>query len=586
MPGPNARRLAALGLAALVASLVGGSSAPRPPARAPLPSTVPDTLAVPNAAFAYDACRRDPAAVPPAVGPDGRPANYLHTCGDRLYDARGREVRITGVNWFGLETDTFAPHGLWSRNWRSILDQIADLGYNAVRLPFSNELLGPGAAPKGINYDRNPDLVGLSGLALLDRILGGARERGLRVVLDRHRPTSAGQSQLWYTEEVPEERWIADWRTLAERYRGDDTIIGVDLHNEPQGAATWGSGDLSTDWRLAAERAGNAVLAADPYLLIFVEGVARQGGDWYWWGGNLIGADAAPVRLDIPGRLVYSPHDYGPGVFWQGWFSDPDFPRNLPRIWDRHWGSLASRRAAPVVLGEFGGRSVGGDAEGQWQRALVAYLSSGGIGFFVWSLNPNSADTGGLLGGDWVTVVADRYELYKTSLAPPIASWDGAPTRDDAATPPRLRALYRAADAAERTTAISFGLRVQNDGRRPVELERLEIRYWLRASERRGSELRGEVDWAAVGAAHVAAALVPVSADGVDGYLRLTFDQLAGEVPGYATSGDIVVRLHRADWSELVQTNDYSFDPASTDFREAPRIGIYLDGTLVWGREP
>ena len=40
----------------------------------------------------------------------------LHTNGGSIVDAAGRTVTITGVNWFGFETSTFAPHGLWARN--------------------------------------------------------------------------------------------------------------------------------------------------------------------------------------------------------------------------------------------------------------------------------------------------------------------------------------------------------------------------------------------------------------------------------------------------------------------------------------
>lgn len=61
-----------------------------------------------------------------AVGP-------LHTSGARLMNAQNQEVRITGVNWFGLETDSFAPHGLWARNYGDMLDQIAGAGFNTVR---------------------------------------------------------------------------------------------------------------------------------------------------------------------------------------------------------------------------------------------------------------------------------------------------------------------------------------------------------------------------------------------------------------------------------------------------------------------
>ena len=40
-------------------------------------------------------------------------------------------------------------------------------------------------------------------------------------------------------------------------------VIGADLHNEPHSPACWGCGDPNTDWRLAAERAGNAILSVN-----------------------------------------------------------------------------------------------------------------------------------------------------------------------------------------------------------------------------------------------------------------------------------------------------------------------------------
>src|SRR5689334_22083136 len=47
----------------------------------------------------------------PAKQTGARPP--LHAEGGRIVDAHGNEVVLTGVNWFGLETGTFAPHGLW-----------------------------------------------------------------------------------------------------------------------------------------------------------------------------------------------------------------------------------------------------------------------------------------------------------------------------------------------------------------------------------------------------------------------------------------------------------------------------------------
>lgn len=351
-----------------------------------------------------------PFPAPTGVAPPPPSANTavkvpLRTSGTKVVDANGREVRFTGVAWFGFETKAFAPHGLWSRNWQDMLDQIKAAGFNTIRLPYSNQLLDDAsAAPDSIDYTKNPDLRGLKGLALMDRIIAGAGQRGLGVILDHHRPTADGQSELWYTDQVPESRFIGDWTMLARHYRGNSAVIGADLHNEPHGRATWGDNNPQTDWRLAAERAGNAILSVNPAWLIFVEGIETYKGDAYWWGGNLAGAGEFPVRLSISNRLVYSPHDYGPLVWGQKWFTAPDFPKNLAGIWQQHWAYLSQQHAAPLVLGEFGGRSVGGDTEGTWQRTLIAYLKANGIGYWYWAWNPNSGDTGGVLQDDWKTV--------------------------------------------------------------------------------------------------------------------------------------------------------------------------------------
>src|SRR5258706_6308471 len=228
----------------------------------------------------------------------------LHAKGSKIVDANGHEVTLTGVNWFGFETGTFAPHGLWSRNMESMLDQMVASGYNTIRLPYSNELFKQTSAPEsGIDFGLNPQLKGLKGLDLMDRVVKGATDRGLMVLLDCHRPNSQAQSDLWYTSDVSEKQWIDDWTMLATHYRNNSLVIGGDLHNEPRGQATWGDGNEKTDWRLAAERAGNAVLKANPNWLVVVEGVDKVGKDSYLWGGKLIGGNDQPVRLSPPDKL-------------------------------------------------------------------------------------------------------------------------------------------------------------------------------------------------------------------------------------------------------------------------------------------
>jgi endoglucanase len=355
----------------------------------------------------------------PMVGP-------LHTAGNELVDANGHQVTLTGVNWFGFETGTFAPHGLWTRNWQSMLDQMVASGFNTIRLPYANELFQQTAPPtQGIDYGKNPDLKGLYGIKLMDRIVKGATDRGLMVLLDQHRPDQWGQSELWYTSKVSEQQWINDWTMLANHFRGNPLVIGADLHNEPRGQATWGDGNPKTDWRLAAERAGNAVLKANPDWLVVVEGVEKVGNDSYWWGGNLQGAKNNPVRLSQPNKLVYSAHDYGPGVYRQNWFDAKNYPNNMPDLWKKYWSYLNVDGKAPVLIGEFGGKSIAPTTtEGIWQRTLLSYAKQHNISYTYWSWNPDSGDTGGVLKDDWQTIDQAKLNVLKQYQAPRLESTD------------------------------------------------------------------------------------------------------------------------------------------------------------------
>jgi len=327
-------------------------------------------------------------------------------------DASNNVVGLSGLNWFGFETSNYAPYGLEVRNWEDLLDQIKELGYNVIRLPFSNAMLEPGKMPTHIDYTLNPDLANLTSLEVMDRIIAGAGERDIKVILDNHR-SSAGDGPeangLWYTSEVPQERWIEDWKTLAARYNGDPTVIGADLRNEPF-AACWGCGVPALDWRLAAEQAGNAILSMNPDLLVIVEGVSEYNGQSTLWGGNLTGAKEDPVRLDLPDRLVYSVHEFPASVSPQPWFNDPDYPENLPGVWDQHWGYLVKEDLAPVLVGEFGTRYES-DQDRAWLQALQAYIRQNRLNWAYWSLNPNSGDTAGLLLDDWMSLHQEKQDI-------------------------------------------------------------------------------------------------------------------------------------------------------------------------------
>lgn len=345
-----------------------------------------------------------------------------------LFTSMGSQFLLKGVNWFGFETETFSPHGLWSSSMDYLLDFVKREGFNAIRVPFSTEFAEKmdKINPTAIDYSQNPDLKGKTAGQVMDTLVRKCKKRGIYVMPDMHRFEGAGMiPELWYDNKYSEARVIEAWKRIVSRYKNDSTVFAIDLKNEPHGSATWGSGDPKTDWRLAASRIGNAMLKINPKLLIFVEGVDRTK-DFpkrtSWWGGCLDQADKHPVNLDIKNRLVYSPHVYGPDVFDMPYFGrGTGFPNNLPAIWTSDWGYIRKNKVAPMVIGEWGGRNEKGSKDRVWQEALVKYFGDIGItcNSFYWSLNPNSGDTKGLLDDDWRTPVRYRLDMARKACPKP-----------------------------------------------------------------------------------------------------------------------------------------------------------------------
>ena len=178
----------------------------------------------------------------PATAGEIRPP--LATRGTEIVDRSGRPVVLRGISWFGMETETHVPHGLWARDWRAMLAQIRAAGFNLVRIPWSVNAIRS-ATVGGIDVSKggNADLQGLTPLEVLDRIVAEADRQGLLVLLDCHRLNDAAIPELWYGDGFTEADWLDAWRTMARRYGPASNVIGADVKNEPHGAASWGTGD-------------------------------------------------------------------------------------------------------------------------------------------------------------------------------------------------------------------------------------------------------------------------------------------------------------------------------------------------------
>ena len=288
----------------------------------------------------------------PASGAAKAVKDYLTAKGNKLFDQNGQEVWLTGVNWFGYNTGTNTFDGLWSASIDELLANVADRGFNLLRIPISAELIknwSNGFYPQA-NYNQatNSKFNGKNSLEIFDYVINRSSALGLKIMIDIHSAKTDAMGHMkpmWYDGDITEADYIAALAWMARRYAKDDTILAYDLKNEPHGKpeenpkAIWNGSTAANNWKYVAEKAGNAVLKEAPGALIVIEGIeiypkdiknnadysSANSNDYHynWWGGNLRGVADFPVNLGAAGnKIVYSPHDYGPSVYRQPWFYD------------------------------------------------------------------------------------------------------------------------------------------------------------------------------------------------------------------------------------------------------------------------
>lgn len=139
---------------------------------------------------------------------------------------------------------------------------------------------------------------------------------------------------------------------------------------------------------------------------------------------------------------------------------------------------------------------------------------------------------------------------------------------------------------------IAFNSRIINDGSSAVDLDDVTFRYWF-SSEPSGSDVY-VCYWADVGSDGVAGSF---GSEGGNHYLEVEFTSDASvppylggnwnsSLPAGASTGDIVNSVRDSNWDTYNQTDDYSFNPSYTSYRNWENITVYYQGNLVWGTPP
>ncbi len=404
--------------------------------------------------------------------PDAYHDDWLHVNDNaEIVDMYGNPVWLTGCNWFGYNVTTQVFDGVWSRNMHEMLNEIADHGFNFLRVPMSTQILlqwknnEPDPYMVKINEWKNPELTveGIEGgtpkysFDIWNQAVEWCRENGIKIMIDIHCATTASnghQLPLWYDDNYSTEDWLEALSWVADYYKDDDTILAIDLKNEPHGKkdegdfAKWDDSTDLNNWKYAAERGAEAVLEKNPNLLIMVEGIEvypkfEEGADWNsigsdyskppypysnyhgtWWGGNFRGVKDYPIDLgEYQSQLVYSPHDYGPLVYDQTWFYGGFSQDTLMKdVWHDNWFFIIEDKTAPLLMGEWGGfMDDEHDADRRnrvWLTALRDLMIENHIHHTFWCFNENSSDTGGLIAGgtNWAEWDLEKYDFVEKAL--------------------------------------------------------------------------------------------------------------------------------------------------------------------------
>ncbi len=326
-----------------------------------------------------------------AAVPDAGIAFPLHTKAWEIVDAKGHSVKLRFVNWYGGESPDFVVGGLKYQSISKIISQIVADGFNGVRLPFSNQLWQTNPIVSDDVLTANKQFFGEHARTILTQVIQDLAKAGLMIILDDHNSTAewccsnTDNNELWYvpgsTVYTPAS-WESDWSQVAATYKSIPQVIGVDLRNEPRGPASW-TGGTADNWRVAAEAGGNAVLSADPNLLIFVEGTD--------YATDLSQALSLPVTLNVPDRVVYSVHDYG---FNTTVTSYDQWEQKI----QSNWGYLVGK--VPLWVGEFGTCDTSASCVdsptsahlGMWFNVFTRYLKYFNLSWSYWALNGTKSD--------------------------------------------------------------------------------------------------------------------------------------------------------------------------------------------------
>ncbi|MFJ5419973.1 cellulase family glycosylhydrolase [Pectobacterium parvum] len=463
----------------------------------------------------------------------------------RLVDEQGKRVQLRGVSshglqWFGdyVNKDSMK----WLRD---------DWGINVFRVAMYTAADG---------YISNPSLANK-----VKEAVAAAQSLGVYIIIDWHILSDndpniyKAQAKTFFAE-------------MAGLYGSSPNVI-YEIANEPNGGVTW-NGQI----RPYALEVTDTIRSKDPDNLIIV-GTGTWSQDIH---------DAADNQLPDP-NTMYALHFYA-GTHGQ-------FLRD--RI------DYAQSRGAAIFVSEWGTSDASGNG-GPFlpeSQTWIDFLNNRGVSWVNWSLTDKSEASAALApgaskSGGWTEQNLSTSGKFVREQIRAGADLSNGDNGGDTPTPPTeptnpgngttgdVVLQYRNVDNNPSDDAIRMAVNIKNTGSTPIKLSDLQVRYYFHDDGKPGANLF--VDWANVGPHNIVTSTgtPAASTDKANRYVLVTFSSGAGSLQPGAETGEVQVRIHAGDWSNVNETNDYSYGANVTSYANWDKITVHDKGTLVWGTEP
>lgn len=184
-------------------------------------------------------------------------SKLLKANGSTIVDENGNNVFLKGVafgNDFWFSTPTNTHHNELD------FQRVKNMGMNTIRFYLNYRFF---------EDDSNPYTYKQSAWDWLDQNIAWAKQHGIYLILNMHTPQGGYQSQgngsaLWEVEEN-QNRLIALWKAIAERYKDEKIIAGFGPLNEPVPTIS------KSKWNILAQNLIDGIREVDEHHLLFIE---------------------------------------------------------------------------------------------------------------------------------------------------------------------------------------------------------------------------------------------------------------------------------------------------------------------------